>query len=135
MRTLRCRRCKRIFEFTTMGQLCPLCMLQEEEKFQKVRKFIKENPGLSVNEISEGTDVLPSRILGYIKEERLEVVDGTSFLRCKNCGSEINTGMFCDNCKKAMTPKNEEKPDFANNYRAANNRGVAGTASTIKREN
>ncbi len=132
MKTLRCRRCKKVFEFTTVGQLCPNCMAAEEERFQKVRKFIKDNPGLSVTDVSEKTGVTPSKILSYIKEERLEVVDGVSFLKCKNCSASINTGMFCDNCKKAMTPKNEVKHDFTQSYVESNSKGVTGTAGAMK---
>ncbi len=134
MRTLRCRKCKKIFEFTTVGQLCPSCMTLEEMNFQKVRTFIKDNPGFAVSDISKATGVPPTRILSYIKEERLEVICGSTSIKCKNCSTPITTGMFCDSCKKAITPKLENKPTFADTYVEKEGKGIAGTASSMRKD-
>ncbi|MFV0519676.1 MAG: hypothetical protein ACK5LY_05315 [Lachnospirales bacterium] len=136
-RILRCRRCKQMFEFTAVGQLCPNCIAFEEQKYQDVRSFIKDNPGVSVNEISSATGVNASKIIGYIKEERLEIMAGSSImLKCKNCGQEIATGMFCDSCKRAMSvdgPKMQTREELANRYlHKQEERGQAITASSMK---
>ncbi len=133
---LRCRKCKQIFHFTVMGQLCPNCMALEEEVYQNVRSFIKENPGVSVFEISESLGVNASKILGYIKEERLEVMAGSSvMLKCKNCGADISTGMFCETCKRSMavdTPRLTPKLATSKFATGSAEQGRAVTASSMK---
>jgi len=37
--------------------LCPECIEKEEKEFELVRKYLKDNPGASVEEIAEITDV------------------------------------------------------------------------------
>ncbi len=136
MATLRCRKCKRMFEFSTVGQLCPTCMSIEEKRFQRVRQFIKDNPGLSVTDISFETKVPASKILNYIKEERLEVISGEGFLKCKNCGAEITTGMFCSSCKKATIQKMEDKKEYGETKTVTENaKGTIGSAGAMKNHN
>lgn len=102
MRTLKCRRCGIVFAVTgSLGQLCPNCIRTEEEIYAKVRAFVKDNPGVSVQEVSEILSVSRNKIMNYIKEERLEVTSTSkAALCCKNCGKPINTGIFCMDCKR-----------------------------------
>ncbi len=102
MRTLKCRRCSKVFTVQgTLGQLCPNCIKDEEATYLKVRSFVKDNPGVSVQEVSEILSISRSKILNYIKEERLEVASGSkAVLHCKNCGKPIVTGIFCMDCKR-----------------------------------
>lgn len=101
-RTLKCRCCGKHFSAAgALGKLCPQCIKSEEETYLKVRAFVKDNPGVSVQEVSEILSVSRTKILGYVKEERLEVTsDGKSILVCKNCGKPITTGIFCMDCKR-----------------------------------
>ncbi len=74
MRTLKCRRCSQFFTVQgTLGQLCPNCIRDEEAMYLRVRAFVKDNPGVSVQEVSEILSISRSKIMNYIKEERLEV--------------------------------------------------------------
>ncbi len=102
MKTVRCRRCKRHFEVMgRLGALCPSCIAEEEEVYLKVRAYVKDNPGVTVDKVSEALGVTTNRIISYVKEERLEITKGSkSFLACKNCGKAIHTGLFCSECKR-----------------------------------
>lgn len=135
-KTLRCRKCKQLFEFSIVGQLCPNCMANEEEKYQNVRSYIKDNPGVSVNEISSATGINAAKILGYIKEERLEIVAGSGvMLKCKNCSADITTGMFCDACKRTMSvdgPKMADKSGSPKYLPSPTEQGRAVTATSMK---
>ncbi|MFV0441628.1 MAG: winged helix-turn-helix domain-containing protein [Lachnospirales bacterium] len=122
MKKLRCRRCKQIFEYgNVLGQLCPNCMAYEEANYQAVRLYIKDNPGISITDVSKETGVSTSKILSYIKEERLEIVaTANSFLKCKNCNAHIHTGIFCENCKRNLpvTPMGTDNmKTYRNNYK------------------
>ncbi len=101
-KTIKCRKCSKVFTITgSLGQLCPSCIRDEEEIYLKVRSFVKDNPGVSVQEVSEILSISRTKILGYIKEERLEVTSSSkASLHCKNCGKSINTGVFCIDSKR-----------------------------------
>jgi len=98
-----CKRCKRIFTYVTGPQLCEVCKKQEEEEFEKVRKFLREYPGATIQEVSQATEVSQQLIYKFLKEGRLEVAtDSPIALLCENCGVRITSGRFCVNCSKRL---------------------------------
>lgn len=98
-----CRRCKRIFMYTTGPQLCEVCKKEEEEEFEKVRKFLREYPGATMQEVSAATGVSAQLIYRFLKEGRIEVAhDSPIALLCENCGVRITSGRFCVNCSKKL---------------------------------
>lgn len=122
MAMVRCRRCKALFEPTSPnGQMCPNCVVQEEARYQLVRQYVKDHPGVSISEVSEVTGVTTPRILTYLKQERLELSSGSpAVLSCKSCGASITTGMYCSNCKKsALAESRNSGASFAGNYGTA----------------
>ena len=44
MELMNCRNCKKLFNYIAGEKLCPACKEKLEEKFQKVKKYIEENP-------------------------------------------------------------------------------------------
>jgi hypothetical protein len=79
--------------------VCPRCEKVDEENFNKVREYIKDDPLCNINELSEATEVPVKRILQFLREGRLEVTKGLSGeLNCVKCGTVIEKGNFCDAC-------------------------------------
>ena len=98
-----CKRCRKIFTYITGPQLCEVCKKQEEEEFEKVRKFLREYPGATIQEVSQATEVSQQLIYKFLKEGRLEVAtDSPIALLCENCGVRITSGRFCVNCSKRL---------------------------------
>jgi len=98
-----CRRCKRIFMYAVGPQLCEECKKLEEEEFERVRKFVREYPGATMQEVSEATEVSMQMIYKFVKDGRLEVSEGSPIaLQCENCGVRITSGRFCVNCSKKL---------------------------------
>ncbi len=118
METKNCPKCGRLFTYVK-NSICPDCLKEEEETFQRVRAYLKEFPGQSISQVSEATGVPPRKISKYLRDGRLEVTDGLSgFLTCMNCGKPIHTGKFCRECSTklskgfqsvAANPKETEK--------------------------
>lgn len=98
-----CRGCGKIFNYITGPQLCMNCKQKLESKFQQLKEFIRENPGVTVMEASEACDVEPGLIKQWLREERLQL-DSKSplMLNCENCGQPILSGRFCDRCKAGL---------------------------------
>ncbi|HOP73405.1 MAG TPA: flagellar operon protein YvyF [Thermoclostridium caenicola] len=98
-----CKRCKRIFMYAMGPQICEVCKKQEEEDFEKVRKFLREFPGATIQEVSAATDVSPQLIYKFLRDGRIEVAqDSPIALLCENCGVRITSGRFCVNCSRKL---------------------------------
>lgn len=98
-----CKRCKKIFMYTTGPQLCEICKKIEEEEFERVRKFLRDFPGATIQEVSDATEVSQQLIYRFLKDGRIEVAsDSPIALQCENCGVRITSGRFCINCSKRL---------------------------------
>lgn len=94
-----CKKCKKIFQYLSGPILCPSCKEEEENEFQEVKKYLRENPRASMTEISQALDISVEKINRFLKDGRLEVTaDSLIKLQCESCGKEILTGRFCNTC-------------------------------------
>ncbi len=102
MKTIRCPRCKRFYEYEGLPPTCcATCSGRESNEYYIVREYVKENKGATIQEVSQALGVPHAKIIQYLREERLEISKGSaSFLRCMNCGRVITTGIRCEDCKK-----------------------------------
>lgn len=103
MNLVNCPRCDKLF-VSAGNPICPACVEKEEAMFEKVRTFIKKNPGSSMQEVSERTEVPLEKILVYLREGR---ISGTALnfgasLQCLSCGKPIVAGRLCESCTKEL---------------------------------
>ncbi len=104
MNVRNCRKCGRIFNYVMGPIVCPRCKEAQEVKFQEVKKYVQDNHGADITEVSEACDVETSQIRQWIREERLQFADDSPIrLPCESCGAMIQAGRFCDKCKMEMT--------------------------------
>jgi len=99
-----CRNCRKLFNYVAGQPICPVCREELEQKFQEVKKYIGENKGASINDVSEVCDVDVQQIRLWIREERLQFTEDSAIgVNCEMCGAMIRSGRFCDKCKTQMT--------------------------------
>lgn len=92
-----CSKCGRVFPY--MGRnICPKCLEKEEDEYQVVRRYVRDNPGAGVIEVAEETGVEEDKILQFLRDGRLHTKGLTASLRCERCGQIIDSGRFCANC-------------------------------------
>lgn len=92
-----CSRCGRVFPY--MGRnICPRCLEKEEDEYQVVRRYVRDNPGAGVIEVVEETGVEEDKILQFLRDGRLQAKGLTASLHCERCGQSINSGRFCESC-------------------------------------
>ncbi|NMA67732.1 MAG: flagellar operon protein YvyF, partial [Clostridiaceae bacterium] len=90
-----CRRCKKIFMYAVGPQICEKCKKLEEEEFERVRLFLRDFPGATIQEVSRETEVSTQLIYRFLKEGRIEVADDSPIaLLCENCSTRIKSGRF-----------------------------------------
>lgn len=100
MEVKNCRKCRKLFNYTSGPQICPVCRDALERKFMEVKDYIRENTGASVEEVMEACGVDKNQIAQWVREERLAFGDDSPVeFACENCGASIKTGRFCEKCK------------------------------------
>lgn len=113
-----CKKCGRAF-MNDGNAYCKRCRGDSEDEYKIVKEYVYDNPGATILEVHEATGVAEKRILQYLREGRLEIVDDTNFvLDCQRCGVSIKSGKYCDKCshemamelRSAITPKKKEEP-------------------------
>ena len=99
-----CRKCGRIFNYVVGPILCPRCVEEQEKVFQVVKEYVIEHHGADIAEVSRECNVEPSQIQQWLREERLELTEGSAiYLQCEKCGAPIRSGRFCEKCKYEMS--------------------------------
>lgn len=104
----RCKRCGKIFNQVIEKEICPTCLEEEEEEFQKVKSFFREHPRARLEEASRETGVDKKTIMQFLKDGRLQLVlpeEGTleEGLFCERCGRPISQGKLCTDCKQKLS--------------------------------
>ena len=98
-----CKHCKKMFQYITGPVICPRCKQIEEEQFQKVKEYLRENPGAAMNVVSEETQVSVKLIQSFLRQGRLQIAPGSPIsLVCEKCGAPILTGKYCNQCKNEL---------------------------------
>ena len=113
-----CKKCGRAF-MSDGNVHCKRCRDDSEDDYKIVKEYVYDNPGATILEVHEATDVAEKRILQFLREGRLEITDDTNFvLDCQRCGTAIKSGKYCDKCshemamelRSAVTPKKKVEP-------------------------
>jgi predicted amidophosphoribosyltransferase len=95
---MNCPRCGKVF-VRIREPICEACIKEEEAIFERVRDFVKENPNMTVKEVSEECDVTVKRIMGYIRDGKIDASGGMrDDVTCSKCGKPIIGGRMCEKC-------------------------------------
>ncbi|MBO6147911.1 MAG: hypothetical protein J6O55_01070 [Lachnospiraceae bacterium] len=97
--------------FIGLGEYkCPKCGHINLDDYGKVRDYLDENPGATVNATSMATGVSKMSITTMLRDERLEIREGSAtFLKCRSCGAPINSGYYCHTCAKLAEAADRKK--------------------------
>ncbi|MEW6546889.1 MAG: MerR family transcriptional regulator [Bacillota bacterium] len=97
-----CPRCGRVFVFGGR-EICPSCVAEEEEQFERVRRFLRESPGATLEEVAEATGAPVELILSFLRQGRLIATEGLKgVLACQRCGAPIDEGYLCPECSREL---------------------------------
>jgi len=96
-----CRRCNKVFSYLAGLPICPDCVKEDERIFRDVSAYIRENPGVSLHDVSDKLEISYDKLIKYVKEGRLQVLasDGEFVNFCEKCGAMIKKGKFCKSCE------------------------------------
>lgn len=129
-----CKRCNKLFQYVVGKPICPLCKQREEEAFQLVKDFLRENPKSSLAEVHQETKVSIKQIEEFIREERIEVSKQSYIvIHCERCGEAIYTGKYCSHCKTLLSNELKSTANALNNDKMNINKPKFHTSPTQKR--
>ncbi|GAB4347795.1 MAG: hypothetical protein Kow0099_30060 [Candidatus Abyssubacteria bacterium] len=110
MPLINCIRCGSLFSATT-SSVCPACVKLEEDEFTRAVAWLRENPGKTITALAEATGIERTRILTWIRQNRLRFMQHSEYVLCKKCGTPITSGNFCDRCKLELTHEVKQNID------------------------
>ena len=101
-----CARCKKIFVPTSNEKICADCRAAELEMEEVVKSYVRDNPGITVNQLIEGSGAPAKLVWRMIEEGQFE----NSGLKdanypCSNCGKIITRGTYCEECLDKLKTK------------------------------
>ena len=95
-----CFSCGTLFSAPHPGvRLCATCEKEEQNRFDMVKTYIKDNPGATALKIMKDTGIERKELYDWVRTGRIEVagMDGLG-LACESCGTSISTGRLCTDC-------------------------------------
>jgi flagellar operon protein (TIGR03826 family) len=98
-----CRKCDRMYGHDGMD-LCPKCRSNDSEELKIIKDYLYDNPKASIKNVSDDTGVNSTKILKFLREEKIEIAEGSEnmILDCERCGKAIRSGKFCDYCVQEL---------------------------------
>jgi len=99
-----CKECGKLFSPVAGEKRCHVCREDEDVMYQKVKDYLWDNPGASIDEVHEETEVDREIIIKFVKEDRLiaDGIDVDLLISCERCGREIEKGRYCNSCKNEL---------------------------------
>ncbi len=98
-----CKMCKRLFNYIAGVPICPACKEELENKFQQAKEYVRSNKSATVQMVANEIGVPESQVQEWIRDERLVFSEASiAGVACEVCGTPINTGRYCEQCKAQM---------------------------------
>ena len=98
-----CARCKKIFVPVSNEKICSDCRAEDLELEERVKAYVRDNPGITVTQLIEGSGAPRSLVWRMIQQGQFE----NSGLKdakypCGNCGKIITRGTYCSECMSKL---------------------------------
>jgi hypothetical protein len=104
MEVRNCKGCGKLFNYMSGPPICPSCADVLDLKFEGVKEYVYDHPGVGIQELSVEMEVPVQQIKQWIRDERLSFAEDSMMgLACEGCGVTIKTGRYCKLCKDKLT--------------------------------
>ena len=102
MNLANCPRCGKVFVMNFKG-ICANCAKDIENEYEACVKYLRENKGANMQELSEDTGVAVKQITTFIREGRISIANAPNLsYACEVCGTFIREGNMCDSCRTKL---------------------------------
>ena len=94
-----CVRCSKIFVPVSNEKICPDCRAEEVEMEERVKAYVRDHRGITVNQLIEGSGA-PQKLVWRMIQQGLfgngALLDAE--YPCANCGKLITKDVYCSEC-------------------------------------
>ncbi|WP_312476088.1 flagellar protein [Neobacillus sp.] len=96
-----CPKCGKLF--LRIRNICDVCYKKQEDDFLKAAAYLRDHTGITLQELSEATDVSVTQIRQFIWAGRI-LVDNFPNLSypCESCRNMIQKGRKCSSCMDTL---------------------------------
>ncbi|MCY9696118.1 TIGR03826 family flagellar region protein [Paenibacillus alginolyticus] len=103
MNVANCPRCGKIF-VKGFNEVCPNCVKDLEQQYEKCLKYLRENKGTTINDLSEATGVAVKQITKFIRDGRISIMHAPNMsYPCEVCGTLIRENTICESCRLKLS--------------------------------
>lgn len=102
MNVANCPRCGKIY-VKGFAEMCPNCLKDLEQQYEKCLKYLRENKGITINDLSEATGVAIKQITKFIRDGRISIMHAPNMsYPCEVCGTLIRENTICESCRSKL---------------------------------
>jgi flagellar operon protein (TIGR03826 family) len=99
-----CSRCGKIYVKNNIHDVCPACVKDIDRMYEAASKYLRDNRGCTIQELSDETEVPFRQIVKFIREGRISIMNMPNMsYPCESCGEPIREGHICADCRKKLT--------------------------------
>lgn len=94
-----CPRCGKLYA-KNFRDICSNCHQALEKDYEKCTDHLRLNKGLTIQQLSDDTEIGIKQITRWIREGRISLYNAPNMsYPCEVCGNYIREGHMCDSCK------------------------------------
>lgn len=94
-----CPRCNKLFA-RHFREVCNNCHQELEKDYERCIEYLRKNKGLTIQQLSEDTEISIKQITRWIREGRISLMDAPNLMYpCEVCGTLIRESNMCDSCR------------------------------------
>jgi flagellar operon protein (TIGR03826 family) len=97
-----CPRCGKLYA-KNPKDLCPACVKEIELQYETCSKYLRENKGSTIQQLSDATETPVKQIVKFIREGRIAINNMPNIsYPCEVCGTEIRESNICESCRSRL---------------------------------
>jgi flagellar operon protein (TIGR03826 family) len=98
-----CPKCGKVYVKNIINDICPSCVKAIDLQCETCIKYLRENRGTSLQDLSDATEVPVTTIIKFMRDGRITTVANRNlFYPCEVCGTDIRERNMCDSCRQKL---------------------------------
>jgi flagellar operon protein (TIGR03826 family) len=102
MNVANCPRCGKVY-VKNHRDVCPACIKEIDLQLENCLKYLKQNRGTTIQDLSEATEVPVKQIAKFIREGRISIIGAPNMTYpCEVCFTPIRESNICESCRQRL---------------------------------
>jgi flagellar operon protein (TIGR03826 family) len=103
MNVANCPKCGKVYVKNVINDICPACVKAIDDQCDSCIKYLREHRGITLQQLSDETEVPLSIIIKFLREGRISVIGNRNIVYpCEVCGEDIREKNMCDSCRQKL---------------------------------